>query len=416
MNSSNQNSGSGALGGLRVLDLSRRYSYYCGKLFADMGADVILVEVPRTGAALRTEAPFLEDKNDPAFGIPFFYYNTSKRGITLDWKQPTGREILLKLVAQADVLIEDSDAGVMDALGLSYEILAQAQPRLVVTSITPFGRTGPYSHDAADDLTLLAMGGFLNMMGYPDVAPTQAYGNQAYAMGNMFGAVGAMIAVLGAQASGRGQLVDVSIQECVSMAMENAAQFYDLEKKIRTRFGDTQRHAGTGIFECADGYIYIFVGGMAAVRFWPNFIKWMNDERVPGSEVFTEAQWSDIDYVNSDPAKDVFSKIFSGFAKAKTKKKLYHEGQARRVPLCPVSTAADIAENRQLEYRSYFSTVKHAPSGRDVVMPGAPFNLAGTPWRIARPAPALGEHNAEIFTSIGILPQDVVFLAAAGVV
>lgn len=381
-----------------------------------MGADVVLIEPPGTGAALRSEPPYLEDKNHPEFGIPFFYYNTSKRGITLDWKKPAGRELLLKLVARADLLIEDAEPGAMKASGLDYEVLAQTQPRLVMTSITPFGQTGPYAHYAADDLTLLALGGFLNMMGYPDAAPTQAYGNQAYAMGSMFAAVGSMLAVLGAQATGRGQQVDISMQECVSMALENAAQFYDLEHKVRTRFGGAQRHAGTGIFECADGYIYIFAGGMAAARFWPNFVQWMRGERVPGAEVFSAPQWSDIQYVNSDPAKAVFSGIFSAFAKANTKKKLYDEGQARRVPLCPVSTPADIAHNRQLAYRSFFATVRHGPSGRDVVMPGAPFKLAQTPWRVARAAPALGEHNLEVYSALGMAQQEMASLAASGII
>ena len=251
-----------ALAGLNVIDLSQRFSHYSGKLFADMGADVILVEKPGSGCALRAEAPFIGDRADPEFSIPFFYFNTSKRGVTLDLDHAEGRALFRTLASRADLVIEDRVPGELDALGLGYDTLAKLRPSLVMTSLTPFGRNGPYAHYAADDLTLLAMGGFLNMMGYPDAAPTQAFGNQAYAMGNMFAAVGSMLAVLGAQTSGEGQHVDISIQECVVMALENAAQFYDLEKRVRTRFAGSQRQAGTGIFECADGSVYIFAGGM----------------------------------------------------------------------------------------------------------------------------------------------------------
>ena len=221
------------------------------------------------------------------------------------------------------------------------------------------------------------MGGFLHMMGYPDAAPTQAYGNQAYAMGNMFAAVGSMMAVLGAQTSGEGQHVDISIQECVTMALENAAQFYDLEKRVRTRFAGSQRQAGTGIFECADGSVYIFAGGMAAIRFWGNLVQWMKDEQVPSYETLDRPEWSDMAFLNSERAKDMFAEMFSVVAKGKTKEELYREAQRRRVPLCPVSTVADVAQNRQLAYRGFFTRVPHARAERELVMPGAPFQAVG---------------------------------------
>ena len=409
-------SGQGALAGLKVIDLSQRFSHYCGKLFADMGADVILVEKPGSGCALRAEAPYIGDRADPEFGIPFFYLNTSKRGVTLDLTHRDGRELFRALVCEADVVIEDAVPGALAALGLGYDALATLRSSLVMTSLTPFGQSGPYAQYAADDLTLLAMGGFLNMMGYPDAAPTQAFGNQAYAMGNMFAAVGSMLAVLGAQTSGEGQHVDISIQECVVMALENAAQFYDLEKRVRTRFAGSQRQAGTGIFECADGSVYIFAGGMAAIRFWGNLVQWMRDEQVPSYETLDRPEWSDMAFLNSDRAKDAFSEMFSVVAKGKTKEALYREAQRRRVPLCPVSTLADVAHNRQLAYRRFFTSVPHQPSGRDILMPGAPFQMSGTPSRVARPAPTLGEHNREVYAALCISPEQLQSLRNAGVI
>ena len=405
-----------ALAGLNVIDLSQRFSHYCGKLFADMGADVILVEKPGSGCALRAEAPFIGDRADPEFSIPFFYLNTSKRGVTLDLDHAEGRALFRTLASRADLVIEDRVPGELDALGLGYDTLAKLRPSLVMTSLTPFGRNGPYAHYAADDLTLLAMGGFLNMMGYPDAAPTQAFGNQAYAMGNMFAAVGSMLAVLGAQTSGEGQHVDISIQECVVMALENAAQFYDLEKRVRTRFAGSQRQAGTGIFECADGSVYIFAGGMAAIRFWANLVQWMRDEQVPSYETLDRPEWSDMAFLNSDRAKDAFADMFWVVAKGRTKEALYREAQRRRVPLCPVSTVADVAHNRQLAYRGFFTSVAHAPSERDIVMPGAPFQMSATPNRVRRPAPTLGEHNREVFVGLGVSPERLQVLRNAGAI
>lgn len=405
-----------ALAGLRVLDLSHRSAYYCGKLFADMGADVILIEQPDCGCALRREPPYVGDREDPEYSIPFFYFNTSKRGITLDLDQPAGRDLFRQLAATADLVIEDATPGTMHARGLGYDVLAGLRPQLVMTSITPFGQTGPYSRYTADDLTLLALGGFLNMMGYPDAAPTQAAGNQAYAMGNMFGAVGSMLALLDAQACGAGQHVDVSIQECVTMALENAVQFYELEQKLRTRFAGSQRQAGTGIFECKDGYVYVFAGGMAAIRFWKNLVAWLKDEQVPAAQTLEAPQWADMAFISSEQAKLTFAGIFSGFAKSRTKEQLYREGQERRVPLCPVSTPADVAHSRQLAYRSFFTTMPHRPSARQVTMPGAPFRMSETPWRASRPAPQLGEHNREVYAEIGVSAGALSALAAAGVV
>jgi benzylsuccinate CoA-transferase BbsE subunit len=403
----------GALSGLRVLELSERYGYYSGRLFAGMGADVTLVEKPGVGCSLRREPPFLPGETN---SIPFFYSCAGKRSITLDLEKASGRELLAALARTTDLIIEDATPGRLGALGIGHGDLIRDNPRLIMLSITPFGQSGPYAGFAADDLVLLALGGFLNMMGYPDTAPTQAYGRQAEAIGCMFGAVGAMMAVLGREITGRGQHIDVAIQECVTMALENAGQFYDLEGTIRSRFAGSQRQAGTGMFACADGYVYLFAGGMAAIRFWGNIVQWMIDASVPGADVLTGAEWSDMAFLDSRDAKDRFEQIFGSFAAEHTKASLYHEGQARRVPICPVSTPEDVASSRQLIARGFFEVLRDPDSGLDVTMPGAPFRLSATPWRMPRPAPRLGEHNAEIFAEIGIDADALARLAAAAVI
>ena len=406
----------GPLQGLRVLEVSRRFGHYCGKLMADLGAEVILVEPPRTGVPLRAEPPFIDGRDDGESAIPHLYLDANKRSITIDLGDPDGQALLRRLALDADLVLEDEPPGLMAARGLDYARLAQLNPRIVVTSITPFGQTGPSADDEACDLTLLARGGLLGLMGFPDTAPTRAAGDQAHAMGCMYAAVGSMLALLEAQSSGLGQHVDVSVQECVVMALENAAQLYDLEGRVRERAGIEQRYAGSGIFECADGHVYVFAGGMAAARFWGHVVQWMLDEAVPDAMRLQSPQWQDMRYVNSAAAKEVFEQVFGTFARSMTKAALHAEAQRRRIPLCPVSTPADIAASRQLEARGFFSTLPPDAGLPALRMPGAPYQLSATPWSLRNRAPRLGEHTAVILEAAGVDATRRAELAARGVI
>lgn len=406
----------GPLTGLRVLELSTRFGYYCGKLLADMGAEVILIEAPVTGTPLRQEGPYILDQENIESGISYFYFNTNKRSITLDLNQPEGQALFKKLTADADLILEDGAPGDLDAKNLSFTTLQALNARLSITRITPFGQTGPFAQYAADDLTLLALGGWLQIMGYADTEPTQAACNQAYAMGSMFGAVGSMLALLETQQSGVGQVVDVSIQECVVMALENAAQAYELEHKIRARSGNNQRYAGSGIFPCADGHIYIFAGGMAAARFFKNLVQWLQTENVPGAEELGSPDWQNIDYMNSDAGKQAFARIFGDYARNKTMAFLYHAAQTRRIPLCPVNASDSIFKSEQLISRGFFVDAIHEASGLQIKMPGAPFHMSETPWQLRESAPVLGQHNREVYTALGLTDARLNELAAQGVI
>ncbi|MFM0158479.1 CaiB/BaiF CoA transferase family protein [Paraburkholderia sediminicola] len=397
----NDASSNTALAGIRVLDLSTRFGFYTGKLFADMGADVVLVEQPG-GCALRDEAPFLGNQAGTSLGIPFNYLNTSKRGISLDLTQTADLAVFRELAAVADLIIEDGPPGTLRRRGIDHEQLVARNAALVLTSITPFGQSGPYAQFAATDLTLLALGGFLNMMGYPDGPPTQAYGNQAVAIGCMFAAVGSMMAVLAAQVDGVGQRVDVAIHECVTMAIENAAQFYDLAGVVRKRFAGEMRHAGTGVFECCDGYVYLFAGGMGAARFWNNLVRWLQEEDVAGSQVLSEPRWTDSRFMDSGEAKSIFDEIFPSFCARWRKEDLYHESQRRNVPLCPINDVEDVLNNAQMRHRGLFVGVPHERFGEEILMPGVPFHLSASPGRIAHRAPELGEHNDLVLAEWGV--------------
>lgn len=405
----------GALDGLRVLDAAGPMGSYCGKLLADMGADVVLVE-PVGGGILRREPPFIADAQGPEHGIAFTYFNTSKRAITLNLDAPKGQDLLRRLAVDSHVLIETEMPGTMAQRRLAPADLWRISPGLVVTSITPFGQTGPYSRFEGEDLVALAMGGLLNISGYPDTAPTRIHGNQAFHAASLFAAVATMVAVLAAEAGEAAEHVDVSVQEAVAMALENTVQYYDLEGRVRARAGLTQRYTGAGLYPCRDGYVYVFVGGLAAIGFWDGFVSWMVEARAPGADRLLGPQWHERSYRETEEARRVFAEVFGQFASTRGRMDLYYEAQQRRIPLSPVSTPADVANNRQLLARGFFTAVQHPATGRTIHMPGAPYRLSRTPWRVQRPAPGIGEHNIEVFSEIGVSPDELAALEREGVV
>ena len=390
-----------ALDGLRIIEIASPLTSYCGKMFGDLGADVLLVE-PVDGCRMRREAPFVANQPGLGSSLAFAYHNTSKRGITLNLECAEGQALFRRLAAKADLVLEGEQPGAMARRRLGFDALASGNRRLVMTSITPFGQDGPYAQFVAEDLIGLAMGGLLYLGGYPDTAPTRVWGNQAYLCAAMYGAVAAMLALTHADLAGEGQHIDVSMQECVVMAMETAVQYVDLEGTIRKRYAGEQRFAGTGVFECEDGYIYMMAGGIGANKFWPSSLQWLIEEQVSSVERLRGPEWEKIDYLQTEEAKRIFAEVFGPWAKHRTKAYLYHEGQRHHIPLAPINTTADIVASRQLEHRRYFVHVPHAKRSEPLLMPGAPYLLSATPWRISRRAPELGEHNAEVYDALGL--------------
>jgi len=388
-----------ALAGLRVLELADDKGVYCGKLLADMGADVVKVEPPG-GDATRLIAPFWGDRPDPDRGLFFLYMNTGKRGVALDLAVPADRARLRTLAARADLVIETLAPGALAGLGLGWEALHTANPRLVLTSITGFGQTGPRRDAPSSDLVAGALGGALHVTGYADDPPVALAGMQAHVMAATYAAVASLIALRHAAATGAGQRVDVSVQDVVVSVTHicGVGKWRD--------DGIVPRRSGPGLFasvpsgayRCRDGLIYLMVNRPAH---WQALARWIH-EATGVAEVLDpmfEGPSS-----RRLPYRELLDVYIGDLAAGLGVREMYHEGQRRRIALTPVATTADVAGDPHLAARGFF--VERADPVLGIVRwPGAPYRHAATPWRIARPAPRPGEHTAEILRELDASPE-----------
>ncbi len=402
-----------SLYGLKVLDFTGELGPYAAKLYAGLGADVIHLESP-AGDPLRKLGPFYKNRPGPDSSLQFLYYNAGKRGMVLDITQDAGKDIFLKLCQDADLLFESFAPGYLNGLGLSYDRLSALNPRLIQTCITPFGSFGPYKDLPGCDLTCSAMGGFLFLAGVDNDKPVRACDDQAYRMAEAYAAVGSSIALLFAEKTGIGQFVDVSCMESVGMALENAAQYWDLEGTNRRGRG---AEAGSAtVHPCKDGFIAIVaIMGKNKVM-WEPFLKWMREEGVEEWEVFDDDKWIEPSYRRSKEGYETFCRIFERFTMKVDKLALYERGQAYRVALTPVSNGKDLLENPQLQFRQFWQTVPHDNLGGNVTYPGAPYEFGMLKWDLGPPAPLFGQHTAQIMRGLDYSDAQIADLAKRGVI
>ncbi len=402
-----------SLNDVRVIDFTGELGPYASRLYAGLGADVIHVE-PITGDPLRNIGPFYKNKPGRERSLQFLYYNAGKRGIVLNLNKDRGREIFIRLCSRADILFESCIPGYLDSLGMSYEILSSHNPRLVQVSITPFGNFGPYTDYPGSDITCSALGGFLYLGGIDNEKPVRAPDNQSYRMAEAYAAVGGACALYFARKTGIGQHVDVSCIESVGMALENAAQYWDLEGKLRRGRG---REAGAAtVHPCKDGYVVIVAIMGKNKRMWDTFLEWMKKENVEEWEVFDDEKWIDPSYRITDEAYETFCRVFERYTMQHTKEYLYESGQASRVAISPVSNGKDLLENPQLKHLNYWQKLYHESLGAEILYPGPPYELSGLRWRLSKPAPTFGQHTEEILKELGYTNEEIDVMAKEEVI
>jgi crotonobetainyl-CoA:carnitine CoA-transferase CaiB-like acyl-CoA transferase len=385
----------GPLHGLRVVEITDLKGAYAGKLLADLGADVVLVEPPE-GSATRNVGPFAKGHSAVDGGMFHQWMNTSKRSYVAESDSPDREAEVGCLLSRADLLLLSGCPRDLKGRGFAYENIREKFPHLVVTAVTPFGSSGPLRDYAADDLVLLAMGGLLSLGGYPDEAPTAVHGYQSYLAGSLFAVVGSLVALEVAESTGRGQFVDVSIQDCVAQALETAAQAYDLTRTVRRRVGSGQQDAGLGIFSCADGLVSLVIGlsGGEGGSSWDALADWLSAD--PAADIFRDPRWRDGAYRATPEARHQFAEIFGRFAATLPKKQLYVEGQRRGLSVSPIATMADLAADDQLLARNFFRDCSVDGKTLGIRYPGPPYRFSRTPAGVRSPAPKLGEHTHAI--------------------
>jgi crotonobetainyl-CoA:carnitine CoA-transferase CaiB-like acyl-CoA transferase len=363
---------------------------YCAKLFADYGADVVKVE-PLAGDTARTWGPFPGDVPHPEKSGLFFFLNTNKRSVALDVSAERGRALLLHLLSCADVLIENQLPQQMRSLRLDYATLRDANPNLVVVSITPFGQTGPYSEWNGYDLNAYHLTGASHRYcGRPGEAPLEHGTFAADFYGAMTAATWGLAAVLGRDLVGGGQHVDVSCAEAIAATFVGGQNIGALAQD-----GKWERRTGVGmplgapatILPCKDGHVWMLALEPGQ---WNGLVSAMGDPEWAQidmfQDMFSRAQNSDVIY----PMIEEWTMQHGKF-------ELMEKCQAAGCPVTAVFTVGEAAASEHLRAREYFVEIEHPLLGT-VRGLGAPFKLPASPGGPTRPAPLLGQHTDEVLT------------------
>jgi crotonobetainyl-CoA:carnitine CoA-transferase CaiB-like acyl-CoA transferase len=410
-----QQSFRGFLEGIRVVEYGSYISAaFCAHLLEGLGTDVIKVEPPE-GEEARRAGPFPKDAPHPEKSGLFLALNSNKRGVTLNPATVAGRKLFLALVKDADVLVENHPPGYMADLGLGYETLRKANPRLVVVSITPFGQEGPWKGWLATDLVLMNLSNVSKAIslevaaGHADERPPiRAGGHQAGFWAGLAGATAAAMALTWRDLSGAGRHVDVSALETLIAMNESpiAQQGFGAPPRGRTTLYDWQRGTHLAILPCKDGY---FGYSPREEHQWVAWLKVMGDP-----------SWGQDPRFKTDAVRRehyaVLEPLLLEWTMQYGKEEIYRKAQAHRVPCFPVNTPADLFRSPQLAARGVFVEVEHPLAGKLPLM-REPFRVLGEAERMLKPAPLLGQHNEEVFCEmLGVARDELPRLRGLGAI
>ena len=369
--------------GLKVLDLSEDIAgSFCARLLADYGADVLKVE-PTAGSTMRRVGPYYHDDPHPEKSLFFLILNLNKKGITLNLETASGRNLLRELVPHVDLVVESYRPGQLDDLGIGYEALSAINPSLVMTSITPFGQTGPYSQYAGEEIVSYAMGMVMGISGVQGRPPLKHGGFQAQYQGGLFGAGATAMALFAQDRHGVGQHVDVSITECVASTMMATQTIYPFIGGVQIRRADGTMWENP--MPCKDGWIIVQAGGGAT---WEDIADFFQAPEL------LEPRFADrAERVRNGPAMD---QVVLNAIKDREKWELFPKAAEKRMLFGLVQTPTELAECPQLESREFYRETEHPVIGR-IKVPAELFRMSASPYQMRMAAPLLGQHNEEVY-------------------
>src|SRR5215468_11136596 len=381
----------GALTHIRIVELGDIPASYATRLLADLGADVIKVEPPG-GDPNRLLPPFAGGIEDSERSLTFINANTNKRSIVLDLENSaTDHEIFGKLIASAQLLVEATPLGYLENLGFTDGKFRADFPGLVVVSLTPFGRTGPYRNYKGSDAIANATGGFLFGQGDDKKGQCTAPSHLAYQVAACVAATLGLAGIRHARLTGASQRIDVSLQEALTFTNSSSVARYTRENRLERRPGGKDYGgAGTNIYSCKDGHYVHFTTNMP--HMWREFAQnWMTDKTLAGPE------WENPKYRDAHGAE--VSKAFAHFIGQFTAEEFAQEAQRRHLAAAPLNTVGQFVECEQVRSRQWLQEIEHPIIGR-YTAPGFPMRLSLTPMQVCRPAPLLDEHKNEILAEL----------------
>jgi crotonobetainyl-CoA:carnitine CoA-transferase CaiB-like acyl-CoA transferase len=400
-----------ALEGLRVLEYGSFIAApFAARLMADLGAMVIKIEPPQ-GDRARRYGPFPGDApSDEASGL-FLHINAGKRAVTLDVEAPSGQRLLQALLAWADLFIEHSEPGSLEALGLAPAQLCAANPRLVVTSVRPFGMRGRHSRYRGDDMvTWHASGAGQGYLGDPDREPLRGAWHFNDHFAGICAATASLLALHAREATGQGQHIDIAAADLMAMLCAGPTRIgvYHYVGAYLSRQG--KLHAGgapAALLPCKDGFVYIHAYERHQ---WEGVVKAMGDPDWAKEPMFSGS------FMERGQYRDEMYALMSDWLMSRTKAEVFEAFQRHRAPCAPLNTMGDLLFDSNFRERGFFKQLEHPVTG-EITLPGAPYRLSATPWRLERPAPLLGQDNEAVYCGLlGLSHAELADLHRAGVV
>jgi len=383
------------LQGIKVVELASFISGpYCGLLLAGLGARVIKLEEPDVGDLSRRIGPFPNDLPHQDKSGLFLYLNRNKRGITLNVRTATGQQILLRLIQDANVLIQDMPPKLTKRLKLDFKHLKEVNPQLIVASITPFGQTGPYRDYKAYAINASGIGGMSHIVGEPNRAPLTPPFSMGHFQTGIIAANAIMFALMAQQKGiAKGQHIDVSeVESWAIFHTGNVVSAFVYSGRKRSRSGHrTPAPYPYTILPCKDGYV-----SMIALRGseWKRFLEIVGNGTVPewyqSDDRFQDRLKAGLEYA------DILDNLLSPWLMSHTKEEIFSLCREKHIPFTPVRNMAEAVDCEHLNQRGYFTEIA-CLGDEKFKCPGAPFRFSQSLWRLDEPAPSLGQHNEEIY-------------------